>query len=183
MRPRILLHTCCAPCSTYVIKKLEDDYKVTSYFYNPNIHPKEEYTKRKEEMKAYAERLHIDFVEGEYDIEKWMQITRGLEEEKEGGKRCTICYELRMERTAKFASQKGFDYFATVLSISPYKKADVINQIGRRLSSHFGVNFLEADFKKRDGFKISVKMSKEAELYRQNYCGCIFSKRDGEKEK
>lgn len=173
----LLLHTCCAPCSTYVVELLRPEFDVTAYFYNPNIHPYEEYQIRLGEMKRTCRRLGIDLVEGGYEVEEWFQRIKGLETEKEGGKRCTVCFYLRLDKTAAFARDYDYQYYATTLTISPYKDAKVINQIGKKLQEKYGINFYQADFKKKDGFKRSCQLSKEYGLYRQNYCGCIFSKK------
>lgn len=177
LRPRMLLHTCCAPCSAHVLELLREVFDLTLYFYDPNIHPREEYDLRRDEMKGYAETFSIPFIEGPYDIERWFDVTRGYEGEIEGGERCFLCYEMRMRETARFGRCKGFDYFGTVLSISPHKDAGKINEIGASLSGEYGISYLEADFKKRDGFKRSVALSKEHRLYRQDFCGCVFSRR------
>lgn len=177
LRPKMLLHTCCAPCSTHVLELLMEAFELTLYFYDPNIHPEEEYDKRKAEMKDYAETSHILFIEGPYDIERWFDITKGHEADREGNERCFICYELRMREAARFAGDNGFEYFGTVLSISPHKNAQKLNEIGASLSREYGVRYLAADFKKKDGFKKSITLSKEHGLYRQDYCGCVYSKR------
>jgi len=177
LNPRMLLHTCCAPCSAHVLDLLRDVFKLTLYFYDPNIHPREEYEKRRDEMRAYAEKSSIDFVEGPYDVKRWFEMTAGHGDEKEGGGRCFVCYEMRLREAASFARYGGFDYFATVLSISPHKKAEKINEIGISLAKEYGIRFLEADFKKKDGFKKSIALTKEHGLYRQDYCGCLYSRR------
>lgn len=176
LRPRMLLHTCCAPCSTHVLELLRDAFDLTLYFYDPNIHPREEYELRRDEMRGYAEGFSIPFIEGPYDVERWFQLTRGHESEREGGSRCFICYEMRLREAARFAGEKGFEYFGTVLSISPHKNAEKINEIGLSLAAEYNIKYLEADFKKRDGFKRSILLSREQGLYRQDYCGCVFSK-------
>ncbi len=173
-----MLHLCCAPCSTYVIELLKGDFEVTGYFYDPNIHPEEEYLRRLREMEIYAARVGLPLFAAEYDCELWFQLTQGWEWAPEGGERCSICYRLRLRRTASFAAQGGFDYLATVLSISPRKAAARINQIGLELAREHGLTFYAADFKKRDGFKKSVELSKKYDLYRQDYCGCLYSLRD-----
>jgi predicted adenine nucleotide alpha hydrolase (AANH) superfamily ATPase len=175
-KPSILLHVCCAPCSTHVISILGREYDVACYFYNPNIQPEGEYLRRMETMREYAERLGVEFLPGEYDCEKWFELTRALKDEKEGGKRCEVCYRIRLEECARIASEKGYDVFATTLTIGPQKKAEVINRIGRDLAEVRGLRFLEEDFKKKDGFRHSVEMSKAENMYRQDYCGCIYSK-------
>jgi len=173
----MLLHICCAPCSTYVIEILRKDFFITAYFYNPNIHPEEEYLHRMNEMKGYAEKLSLPFLDGPYEVDEWFKCIRGLEMLGERSERCVMCYRMRLEKTAILAKEKGMDFFATTLSISPHKDASQINRTGKELSKKYGISFLEADFKKKDGFKISIRMSKELGFYRQNYCGCLFSKR------
>ncbi|MEK7850415.1 MAG: epoxyqueuosine reductase QueH [Deltaproteobacteria bacterium] len=175
-RPEMLLHTCCAPCSTYVLELLMEVFDLTLYFYDPNIHPKEEYEKRRDEMRGYAERFSIHFVEGPYDVERWFESTMAHKKDAEGSGRCLICYEMRLRETARFAGDNGFEYFGTVLSISPHKRAEKINEIGLSLAKEYGIKYLEADFKKRDGFKKSIELSRRYGLYRQDYCGCVYSK-------
>ena len=179
---KILLHSCCAPCSTAVIEKLCDDFEITIFYYNPNIYPEEEYKKRKDEEVKYIEILHktkpeikIDFLDCDYDSESFYKEVKGLEDEKEGGARCPVCFKLRLEKAAKIASAMGFDYFGTTLTVSPHKDADVINLIGKSLEEKYGIKFLVSNFKKNDGYKRSIELSKENNLYRQNYCGCKFA--------
>lgn len=172
----ILLHVCCGPCSTHVIDLLGKDYDVTCYFYNPNIHPEEEYARRMDTVRRYAERMGLEFIAGKYDSERWLELTHALKNEKEGGMRCELCYGMRLEECARIASEKGFGAFATTLTVGPNKKAAVINRIGRELAEAYGLRFLEADFKKKDGFRHSVEMSKREDMYRQDYCGCVYSK-------
>ncbi len=175
--PTLLLHVCCAPCSTHVIDELKEEYDVTCYFYGPNIHPEEEYERRAEESREYCAGQGTAFIEGEYDVNSWLEAIKGHEEDEEGGERCKICYRFRLKRTAQTAKNMGFELFGTTLTVSPHKNADVINEIGVDIGTQAGVRFLEEDFKKRDGFKKGVQMSKEHGLYRQSYCGCMFSKR------
>jgi len=172
-KPKLLLHVCCAPCATHVIEMLKEGFDTTAYFYNPNIRPEEEYKLRLENLK----KLGVTFVEGKYDVDAWFNATKGYESEPEGGARCEICYRLRMEEAARFAKENNFVYFATTLTISPHKSARVINSIGEELSKKYGVKFYSADFKKKNGFKKSVELSKKHGLYRQRYCGCVFSMR------
>lgn len=179
-KPNLLLHVCCAPCSTHVIQLLKHDFEVTTYFYNPNIHPQEEYERRLKEMRVLVEKTGVKLIQGEYDLERWFKATKGYEEEREGGKRCEICYRLRLEQTARFAIENGYDHFTTTLSISPHKKAAPINSIGEDLAQKYGLNFYSADFKKKDGYKISCQLSKEYGLYRQDYCGCTYSRAERE---
>lgn len=177
-KPKILLHLCCAPCSTHVVELLRKTYDPTGYFYNPNIYPPEEYLRRSAEMEDYARSIGLPLIIERYSHQAWLEEIKGWEEEPEGGQRCLICYRLRLGKTASVARGKGFVHFTTVLSISPHKDAKRINEIGHRLAQELGLTFYAADFKKRDGFKKSVAMSREAGLYRQDYCGCMFSLRD-----
>lgn len=178
--PTLLLHSCCGPCSTYVLKYLSSYFKITVLYYNPNIHPTNEYLKRKEEqlrfIKEFKSINKISFLDSDYNPELFFEISKGLEKEKEGGIRCSKCYLLRMEKTAKIAKEKSFNYFGTTLTVSPYKNAEKINHIGKYLEDKYKVKFLYSDFKKRNGYKESIALSKEYNLYRQDYCGCIYSK-------
>ncbi len=176
-KPKMLLHVCCAPCSTAVIERLKDEFDITGYFYDPNIHPEEEYLRRLEETKKFYNKLSLPLIEAQYDAEKWFQLTKDHKDELEGGRRCGICYDMRLENAAEFAKENSFDIFTTVLSISPHKKAAAINSIGKRLAEKYRIRFYEADFKKKDGFKRSLELSREYNLYRQDHCGCIYSKR------
>ncbi len=179
-RPKLLLHSCCAPCSSYVLEYLSKNFDILLYYYNPNIQPYEEYRKRADEQREFLKIFpfgqNVKFIEGEYDEKKFQEAVRGLEGEREGGKRCFQCYELRLREAAQKAAEWGCDYFTTVLSISPHKNAQKINEIGERISKDVGIRFLYADFKKRDGYKRSIELSKKYHLYRQDYCGCIYSK-------
>ena len=178
----LLLHSCCAPCSSYVLKYLSDYFKITLLYFNPNIFPKEEYEKRVFEQRRLIEELPvkypIDFIEGRYEPGDYFNAVKGLEGEPEGGRRCLVCYEMRLRKAAEYAIRGGFDYFTTTLSISPLKNADAINEIGERLGREYGVKHLPSDFKKKDGYKQSVELSKEYNLYRQNFCGCVYSQRE-----
>lgn len=176
-KPAFLLHCCCAPCSTHPIRMLQQTYAVTAFFYNPNIHPQDEYEKRQEEMEALARRWDVPLILGPYEIDDWFQAVKGYEEEPEGGARCAICYRMRMEKTARTAKDRGMGLFGTTLSVSPLKKVSLIHDIGKDIEAALGVIYHEADFKKQDGFKISCRLSREEGLYRQNYCGCVFSRR------
>lgn len=180
--PTLLLHACCAPCSSSVLERLSSFFEITIYYYNPNISPYEEYGKRIREIERFIKdfpAVHpIHFLEGKYDNNRFEDIARGLEKEKEGGARCSKCYYLRLEDTARVAKQHNFDYFTTTLSVSPYKNADKLNQIGRFLEKEYDVLYLVSDFKKKDGYKRSIELSREYNLYRQDYCGCIYSKRE-----
>jgi len=176
-RPKILVHICCAPDALYVAGHLGESYDVTGFFYDPNIHPREEYDLRLEEMRRVAAGLGMELIEGPYDADRWMALTRKFKDEPEKGRRCDVCYAMRLGRTAETARDRGFDLFTTVMSLSPWKKAATMNRIGRLFARRHGIRFLEADFKKKDGFRKSVALSKEAGLYRQDYCGCIYSRR------
>lgn len=180
--PTLLLHSCCAPCSSYVLKYLSQYFKITIFFYNPNIYPLDEYYRRVEEQKRFISDLKvrnkIEFIEGKYDTESYYEIAKGLEEEKEGGIRCFNCYELRLKEAAIMAKKNSFDYFTTTLSISPHKNAQKLNEIGKNLSDEYDVKYLYSDFKKKEGYKRSIELSKEYNLYRQDYCGCVFSKNE-----
>ena len=180
-RPTLLLHACCAPCSSYVLEYLSKYFEITVFYYNPNISSLEEYEKRKEEIKRFIDECNfssdIKFVEGLYDNDKYEDVIKGLENEKEGGSRCKKCYYLRLEESAKYASDNNFDYFSTTLSISPYKNAQALNEIGKELSDKFGISYLFSDFKKKNGYKRSIELSSIFKLYRQDYCGCIYSQK------
>lgn len=176
----MLLHTCCAPCSTAVIERLADDYDITIVYYNPNIYPQEEYIKRKNEQIRYIQILNsqgknIKYIDCDYNQKIFFDATNGLENQPEGGQRCSVCFALRLDFVAKMAKEKGFDIFATSLTVSPHKNAQVINEIGQNLSQKYDVEYLVSDFKKKDGYKRSIILSKENNIYRQNYCGCKFS--------
>ncbi|MEK7400661.1 MAG: epoxyqueuosine reductase QueH [Candidatus Poribacteria bacterium] len=175
----MLLHICCAPCSTHVIDSLKADYDLDGYFYNPNIHPENEYDLRGKEIQRYAESNNIMLIHEEYDDVQWFELNKGMDDMPEGDKRCEICFEMRLEKTARYAKEHGYDIIATTLSISPHKNAQKINEIGLKVAKKHGVRFLEADFKKRGGFERSIQMSRQFGLYRQSYCGCIFSKKEG----
>ena len=179
-RDTLLLHGCCAPCVTHCYRLLEKDYNVTVYFYNSCIHPKEEYDKRLGAMQQLAEKWDIPLIAGPYRPDTWFQRVKGLEAEPEGGRRCTVCYRERLEETARTAAENSFHYFTTTLSISPHKNAADINTIGSRIAEQTGLLFYRADFKKQNGFRESCRLSKQEGLYRQNYCGCTFSRRDEE---
>lgn len=180
VKPGLLLHVCCAPCSSYVLEYLTQYFDITIFYYNPNISPENEYRFRVDEVKRLVSQMNcacdVAFVEGVYDIGKFYDIAKGLENQDEGGARCFKCYRLRLEKTAEYASSHGFDYFTTTLSISPYKNAEKLNTIGAELAEKYNVKYLLSDFKKKNGYKRSIELSKEYDLYRQNYCGCEFSK-------
>lgn len=180
--PSLLLHSCCAPCSSYVLEYLSDYFAITVFYYNPNIYPDEEYFKRVKEQQSFIERFPaknpIQFVEGSFEKERFYAMARGLENVPEGGERCFRCYELRLREAAILAKEKKMDYFTTTLSISPMKNAQKLNEIGLTLTAEYGVKYLCSDFKKKNGYKRSVELSHEYGMYRQDYCGCVFSKRE-----
>ena len=182
--PSLFLHSCCAPCSSYVLEYLSQYFKITVFYYNPNIFPLEEFEKRIEEQKSFIERMPakypISFVAGSYDSEKFYQMAKGLEQVPEGGERCFKCFELRLRKTAELAKEGAFDYFTTTLSISPLKNAQKLNEIGEQIAEEMGLKYLNSDFKKKNGYKRSTELSKEYGLYRQDYCGCIYSKLERE---
>ena len=173
----LLLHTCCGPCATHVIEMLLQDYRVTAYFYNPNIQPEEEYLKRLGAAEQYCNTKDIALLKGPYESKKWRDMTAGLEDEPEGGKRCEACFSMRLDKTASFALENGITIFATTLTISPHKNAAVVNNAGKDAAKKLKVQFLEADFKKGDGYRKSCELSRNLGLYRQSYCGCLYSKR------
>lgn len=185
--PKLLLHSCCAPCSSYVLEYLSNYFEITVFYYNPNIFPENEYTKRILEQQTLISDMRVkhpvSFLAGNYDRERFFQIAEGLEHLREGGERCFKCYELRLEEAAKIARDAGFDFFTTTLSISPLKNADKLNEIGTRLADKYGVQYLQSDFKKKNGYKRSIELSSEYGLYRQDYCGCEYSFRDRQKQK
>lgn len=181
-RKRLLLHSCCGPCSTAVLERLSADYQITLFYYNPNITDFEEYNRRKEAqlqvIQAFQDQTggqepSVAFLEGPYETDRFYQVSAGLEREPEGGKRCEACFRLRLGKTAEMASRFDFDFFTTTLSVSPHKDAKLLNQIGKELDAH---GYLEADFKKKAGYQRSIQLSKEFGLYRQSYCGCCFAK-------
>lgn len=179
--PTLLLHACCAPCSSAVLERLGINFKITILYYNPNITEKEEYKKRLEEIHRFVNNINtknkIDVIDGRYNPEEFFDMAAGLEAEPERGKRCYKCYKMRLEETAKLASEKGFDYFTTTLSLSPYKNSHWINEIGEVLDRQYEPKYLYCDFKKKNGYQRSIELSKKYNLYRQDYCGCIYSKR------
>ena len=183
--PKLLLHSCCAPCSSYVLEYLSQYFEITVFYYNPNIYPESEYTKRIWEQQKLIEELPakhpISFMAGPYDKERFYEMASGLEHVKEGGARCMKCYELRLRKAARIAKNAGFDYFTTTLSISPLKKAERLNEIGQRLGEEYEVEYLLSDFKKKNGYKRSIELSKIYGLYRQDYCGCEFSMENRDK--
>lgn len=175
-KPRLLVHVCCAPDALFVFGVLKDGYEVTGFFSNSNIHPREEYDLRIDEARKVARLSGVPLIEDDYDPEGWIALTAKFKEEPEKGRRCDVCYAARLARTAGRAAREGFDAFATVMSLSPWKKAAVMNRIGRQFAARHGIAFLESDFKKKDGFKKSVDLSRAHGLYRQDYCGCVYSR-------
>lgn len=177
-KPKLLLHICCAPCSTHVVEVLRADYDLTGYFYNPNIHPESEYRHREMEMKRYAREIGLELICAEYDDDRWFALVKGMENMPEGGERCFLCYRMRSEKAAVYAKEYGYQFLATTLSISPHKNAEKINEIGVEVTARYDLQWHAADFKKRGGFDKSIRMSEEFGLYRQSYCGCVFSQRE-----
>jgi len=190
---KILLHACCAPCSTSVIETFEEidqfrdriiadsselsNANITVFYYNPNIEPKGEYEKRLDEVKRLCKNKNLELIEFNYDNENWRELVKGLEDCKEGGERCKLCFEMRLEKTASYARNNEFDFFTTTLTVSPYKNSEIINRLGKEISEKENIKFLECDFKKKNGYKDSIELSKKSNIYRQNYCGCSFSMR------
>ena len=177
--PRLFLHSCCAPCSSYCLEYLCRYFLITVFYYNPNIYPESEYTKRILEQQKLISEMHfknsVSFLAGSYDKEQFYEMAKGLEEVKEGGERCMKCYEMRLKKTAQKAAEGGFDFFTTTLSISPMKNAQKLNEIGRSVGAEYGMEYLLSDFKKKNGYKRSIELSAIYGLYRQDYCGCEFS--------
>lgn len=185
--PSLLLHSCCAPCSSYVLEYLTEYFDITVYYYNPNISPMGEYEKRIAEQKRLISEMKfknsVSFIEGTYNHDEFISLTRGLENLPEGGERCSLCYEMRLEAAAQKAAEINADYFTTTLSVSPYKNTAKLNTIGLKLAMEYGVPYLVSDFKKNNGYKRSIELSTEYGLYRQNFCGCIFSKKEAEERR
>ncbi len=184
--PTLFLHSCCAPCSSYVLEYLSSYFSITVFYYNPNIYPDEEYYKRVKEQEEFIQRLPaknpIKLIKGSFDKDKFYNMAKGMETLPEGGERCFKCYELRLRETAKYAKEQKADYFTTTLSISPLKNAEKLNQIGIAVAKEYGLNYLVSDFKKKNGYKRSVELSAEYGMYRQNYCGCVFSMRERQEQ-
>ena len=180
--PSLLLHACCAPCSSACLEYLNENFDITVFYYNPNISPKEEFEKRLNEEKRLVREMplsgELKVIDGEYNYDEFLEAVKGLEGAPEGGERCFKCYRLRLEKTAALAKDKGFDYFCTTLSISPLKNSQKINEIGEAVAEEYGVKWLPSDFKKKNGYKRSIELSKQYDLYRQNFCGCVFSKKE-----
>ena len=172
---KLLLHSCCGPCSSSVIERLRDFFDITVIYYNPNIEPKEEYEKRKSEQLRLLNELGIKFMDIDYLNNEYHEKVKGYENEPENGLRCPLCFELRLDKTASKAKENNFDYFGTTLTVSPHKNSKIINEIGLKLEEKYGVKFLLSDFKKEDGYKRSIELSKKYDLYRQHYCGCEYS--------
>lgn len=181
-RPALLLHACCAPCSSYVLEYLSRYFRITAFYYNPNISPKSEYERRTEELKRLIGEMplpsDVELITGDYAAELFYRAVKGLEKEPEGGKRCEVCFRLRLEEAARIAKEGEFDYFTTTLSISPHKNAKVLNEIGQEMAEKYQVSWLPSDFKKKGGFLRSIELSSQYSLYRQDYCGCIYSIRN-----
>jgi predicted adenine nucleotide alpha hydrolase (AANH) superfamily ATPase len=175
---RLLLHICCAPCSTWSIKALKGEYDIACFFYNPNIQPKEEYDLRLSDARRHCSEVRVDLLEGSYDLDEWKVEIEGHEEDPEGGERCEICYAMRLLETARKAAASGFDAFTTTLTISPHKKAETINSVGVDVSRRSRIPFISLDLKKQNGFRKSVDLSRERDLHRQDFCGCVYSRRD-----
>lgn len=186
-KPNLLLHSCCAPCSSATLERLAEHFKITILFYNPNIAPEEEFDKRELELERLLKEMplgqEITVVKDYYDGQEFLNAIKGLEHTGERGERCYECYKLRLERTAAVAKEQKFDYFTTTLSISPHKNAQWLNEIGEMLAEEYGVDYLYSDFKKKNGYKRSIELSQQYQLYRQDYCGCAFSKAEREAEK
>ncbi len=172
---RLLLHICCGPCATHVFEVLRERFELTGYLYNPNIHPEEEYRLRAEAVKRWAQQVGLALLEGPYEPEVWHRATQGMSAEAEGGKRCEVCFRLRLDTTARTAQRQGFRCFATTLTVGPTKRAAVVNRIGREAAQPYALAFSEEDFKKHGGFQRSLELSRAFGLYRQHYCGCIYS--------
>lgn len=185
-RPVLLLHSCCAPCSSYVLQYLSRYFRILLFYYNPNISPAEEYEKRVQEQKRLLAEMglaeEITWIEGSYEPQRFFSAVKGLEQAPEGGARCAVCFRLRLEQAARQAAQLGADYFCTTLSISPHKNAALLNEIGESLARQYGVTWLPSDFKKKGGYQTSIALSRQYCLYRQNYCGCVFSKQQAEEK-
>lgn len=183
-KPTVLLHACCGPCSTACVERLAEDFQVTLYYYNPNITDREEYLKRRDTLISFLDRyneenrdrFHIEFLEGKYDTEEYLARTKDLADEPEGGKRCDVCFAMRLTECAHTAAELGYEYFTTTMSVSPHKNYDKIKNLGEALEAETGVKYLDKDFKKQNGFGRSVEMSKQYEMYRQNFCGCEYAR-------
>lgn len=177
-KPSLLLHSCCAPCSSSVLERLKEFFEITVMYYNPNIYPEEEYIKRKNEQIKLLKLINVNFLDCDYNENEFLENVKGLEQEKEGGVRCNKCFLIRLEKVAKIARNNQYEYFGTTLTVSPHKNAEIINKIGENLQEKHNIKFLYSDFKKENGYLNSIKLSKEYNLYRQEYCGCRFSLRN-----
>lgn len=175
MKPKLLLHTCCGICGAWIPEKLSQEYEVTIFYFNPNIHPIEEYKKRCAAAKQMADLMGIKFIEGEYNPREWFRAVRGLAAEKEGGARCSICFAFRLRRAAEKAQELGYEYFSSTLTVGRRKKAEIINPIGEKIAAEFALKFLSRDFKKQQGEMISQERARAESIYHQNYCGCVYS--------
>lgn len=184
--PRLLLHSCCGPCSSYCIQTLSEYFRITVFYYNPNIYPPEEFELRANEqerfIKEFPTKYPVSFIKGTFVPQEFYDAVKGYEELPEGDKRCFICYELRLKEAAKQAKAGKFDFFTTTLSISPLKNSDKLNEIGKRLEEEYNIKYLYSDFKKKDGYKKSTQLSRQYEMYRQYYCGCVFSKNERDRQ-
>lgn len=185
LRPQLVLHSCCAPCSSAVLERLHRDFALTVYYYNPNISPEAEFRHRSDEQRRLAQQMPLNgdvrVVEGEYDPENFYARVKGLEDEPEGGARCTVCFEMRLRKTAEYARSIGAEYFTTTLSISPLKDAARLNEIGAALAREYGLKYLHSDFKKKNGYRRSIELSSQYDLYRQDFCGCVYSRQERER--
>ena len=173
----LLLHSCCGPCSASVVEKIQPYFEITVFYYNPNIHPQVEYLKRRDEQQQYLAKIGVPFIEGDYETASFYQAVKGLELEREGGQRCLKCFELRLRKTAEMGDQKGFQFFATTLTVSPHKNATIINGLGLSIDKEYSIEYLVSDFKKKEGYKRSLEISSKEGFYRQNYCGCTYSQK------
>lgn len=184
-RPVLVLHSCCAPCSSAVLERLHEAFQLVVYYYNPNISPEGEFRHRSDEQRRLVSQMFlredVQVVEGEYDPERFYALVKGYEDAPEGGERCTICFEMRLRKTAEYARSIGAEYFTTTLSISPLKDAQRLNSIGEELAKEYGLNYLHSDFKKKDGYRRSIQLSAQYDLYRQDFCGCVYSKMERER--
>ncbi len=174
-KPEMLLHVCCGTCALYPYFELKRDFNITFFYYNPNIYPKKEYLRRLYGVQTIAKKYSIPLVTGRYEIKKWLTLTKGYEDEPEGGRRCDLCFRMRLNKTAEQAKELGTDLFGTTLTVSPLKNHHIINSIGSEVAASLGIGFLQSNFKKNDGFKKTMEMSKKLQLYRQHYCGCMYS--------
>lgn len=179
MKPKLLLHICCAPCSGLISRQLKERFAIAVYFDNPNIWPEAEFEKRAQEAEKFFRAEGVDFIPVDWNHEEWLELVRGLESEPERGQRCRLCYRSRLERSARYAGEHGFDYFTTSLSISPYKDQQIILRLGKELARQFEVEFLDYDFREADGYLKSVEFSRASGFYRQKYCGCEYSLKNG----